>query len=128
MDNASNIAIDKRSGTPKGAHAMVASKYPVVVVAGTPLTRAQTCTTLDCTAPRIRMNALKCAAHEVEYRAAAKSRRAARVAAAKAAAAKSNARTRRARTAAAPTPNAVANVDANGLRTTRPPRPVVANA
>lgn len=49
-----------------------------------PLTRAETCTTADCTAPRIRLNALKCTAHELVYRAAAKERAAARKAAAKA--------------------------------------------
>ncbi len=45
------------------------------------LTRAETCTTDGCTAPRIRLNALKCTAHEIVYRAAAKQRAIARKAA-----------------------------------------------
>ena len=45
------------------------------------LTRAETCTTAECTAPRIRLNALKCTEHEIVYRAAAKQRALARKAA-----------------------------------------------
>ena len=106
---------------------MAAKSKGTVVVnpfrAGEPLNRAETCTTADCTAPRIRLNALKCTAHEIVYRAAAKERAKARKAAAAA-----NAPATPATTAAKPRKgtkaNALpANVAANGLRTTRPPRP-----
>ncbi len=80
-----------------------------------PYTRAETCTTLECTAPRIRTNALKCTAHEIVYRANAKIRANERkIAAAAAANVATKTRRRVAKT------NVVANVDANGLRTTRP--------
>lgn len=51
-----------------------------------PATATKSCTTDGCTEPRIRANALKCTRHELEYRAAAKVRAAARKAAAEKAA------------------------------------------
>jgi hypothetical protein len=45
---------------------------------------AKSCTTVGCVEPRIRPNALKCTVHEVEYRTAAKARKAAKIAAANA--------------------------------------------
>ena len=56
---------------------MAARKTPAPKV----LTRAETCTTEGCKEPRIRLNALKCTAHEIVYRAAAKERAKARKAA-----------------------------------------------
>ncbi len=89
------------------------------------------CTTIldngtRCNEPRIRLNALKCTAHEKVYRAAAKVRAAERkAAAAKVAKLVATAPKRHAASNAAIAK--VANVDAKGLRTTRPPRPARAS-
>lgn len=95
------------------------------------LTAKERCTTIladgtRCPEPRIRLNALKCTAHEVVYRAAAKQRAIARKAAAAAAAkpAATAAKSTR-RRAAKP---AVANVASNGLRTTRPSQKMASDA
>ena len=85
-----------------------------------PYTRAETCTTNECSKPRIRTNALKCVEHEIVYRAAAKIRANERKIAAAAQIAATTKTTKNRKNVAS---RVVANVDANGLRTTRAPRP-----